>query len=429
MQGGRPADHVQVAVRHRVERTRAHHSRHAASLLKRPARRVKRRPRRGGPRLLRLTRLRLRTVPAVPEGGLTVPARLSSGVAGGPFKRPGPGGALHHDECTAAEPALDGGTAEAGKHVGHRRLGHRVRRVGEHEVKPVVRGTSEYSLDPFLADPCAREPHRRDVRPDDLHRPGIRLDKQHARRTAREGLKPDRARSRVQVEQRAGRPASRIPTRPCRTGPPARGRLSAGCPARRHAQRAPSRLPRDDPCHVPQCVSSSYATRGRLRAPVGMDAPDGRHGLVEELGAAVAEEVVDRLLERLVGGQRRVGGHQGGRLLAGRGDQVLVGEQAQQLEAAAAACLGRAEHVALAALLQVEPGELEAVAGLRHGVKPLTRRAVRRGLGHQQAQARVAAPAHPAAQLVELGDAEPLGVHDHHGGRVGHVDADLDHRG
>ena len=40
-----------------------------------------------------------------------------------------------------------------------------------------------------------------------------------------------------------------------------------------------------------------------------------------------------------------------------------------------------------------------------------------------------AAPADPAAQLVQLGDAEPVGVqHDHHGG-VGHVDADLDHRG
>ena len=51
------------------------------------------------------------------------------------------------------------------------------------------------------------------------------------------------------------------------------------------------------------------------------------------------------------------------------------------------------------------------------------------GLGDQQAQTRRAAPADPAAQLVQLGDAEPVGVeHDHHGG-VGHVDADLDHRG
>ncbi len=33
----------------------------------------------------------------------------------------------------------------------------------------------------------------------------------------------------------------------------------------------------------------------------------------------------------------------------------------------------------------------------------------------------------PATQLMQLGDAEALGVLDQHHGRVGHVDADLDH--
>ena len=41
----------------------------------------------------------------------------------------------------------------------------------------------------------------------------------------------------------------------------------------------------------------------------------------------------------------------------------------------------------------------------------------------------VRAPAHPAPQLVELGDAEAVGVHDHHHGGVGDVDADLDDGG
>ena len=39
----------------------------------------------------------------------------------------------------------------------------------------------------------------------------------------------------------------------------------------------------------------------------------------------------------------------------------------------------------------------------------------------------VRAPADPAPQLVELRDAEAVGVEDHHHRRVGHVDADLDH--
>ena len=39
------------------------------------------------------------------------------------------------------------------------------------------------------------------------------------------------------------------------------------------------------------------------------------------------------------------------------------------------------------------------------------------------------AAADPAAQLVQLADAEPVGVHHEHHRRVGHVDADLDDGG
>ena len=100
------------------------------------------------------------------------------------------------------------------------------------------------------------------------------------------------------------------------------------------------------------------------------------------------------------------------------------------LQAGAEARLRAAEHVALAALLEVDPAELEAVGGARP-----PRRAAR-GPGvpasawvtsrHRPGQA---AAADAAAQLVELGDAEPVGVEQHHRGRVGDVDADLDHGG
>ena len=61
----------------------------------------------------------------------------------------------------------------------------------------------------------------------------------------------------------------------------------------------------------------------------------------------------------------------GGGFLPGQADQVLVGEQPEQAQAGVAAGLGGAEDVALAALLEVEPGQLEAVQGGGHRVQPL----------------------------------------------------------
>ena len=47
----------------------------------------------------------------------------------------------------------------------------------------------------------------------------------------------------------------------------------------------------------------------------------------------------------------------------------------------------------------------------------------------EQEAGRPSAPAaDPAAQLVQLGEAEALGMLDHHDRRLGHVDADLDDR-
>ncbi len=50
-------------------------------------------------------------------------------------------------------------------------------------------------------------------------------------------------------------------------------------------------------------------------------------------------------------------------------------------------------------------------------------------LVQQQAVALRGAAPHPAAQLVQLRQAEPLGVLHHHHAGAGHVDPDLDHRG
>ena len=49
-------------------------------------------------------------------------------------------------------------------------------------------------------------------------------------------------------------------------------------------------------------------------------------------------------------------------------------------------------------------------------------------VGHEDAERLDAAAPDPAAQLVELGQAEPVGALDDHHRRRRHVDADLDHR-
>src|SRR5437660_12870866 len=81
----------------------------------------------------------------------------------------------------------------------------------------------------------------------------------------------------------------------------------------------------------------------------------GGLGLVEVFGLD-AEELVDADAEGGVGGKLRVGRDQGGGFLPGQADQVLVGEQPEQAQAGVAPGLGGAEDVALATLLEVEPG-------------------------------------------------------------------------
>lgn len=103
--------------------------------------------------------------------------------------------------------------------------------------------------------------------------------------------------------------------------------------------------------------------------------------------------------------------------------------QRQELQGDRAPGLVQPQHVSLAALPQVQIGELEAVLGAGDRRQPLPRLRLLGQPGDQQAQAGVLSTADPAAQLVQLADPEAVGVHHHHHGRVRHVDADLDHRG
>ena len=93
------------------------------------------------------------------------------------------------------------------------------------------------------------------------------------------------------------------------------------------------------------------------------------------------------------------------------------------------AALARAEHVAFAAQPQILLGDAEAVLGLAQDREPRLGGFAERRLVEQQAGRMPGAAADAAAQLMELREAEALGVLDHHHGRLRHVDADLDHRG
>ncbi len=91
------------------------------------------------------------------------------------------------------------------------------------------------------------------------------------------------------------------------------------------------------------------------------------------------------------------------------------------------AALLQAQGIAAAAQLQVLLGDQEAVVGVAQHVEPALAGVGKRRVIEQDAGALARAPSDPASQLVQLGEAEPLGLLDHHDRGVGHVDADLDH--
>ncbi len=88
----------------------------------------------------------------------------------------------------------------------------------------------------------------------------------------------------------------------------------------------------------------------------------------------------------------------------------------------------RAEELSGAAQAQVHFGNMEAVGGFDQGADALARGIVH-FFGDQDAVALVGAAADAAAKLVQLREAEALGLLDHHDGRVGDVHADFDDGG
>ena len=88
-----------------------------------------------------------------------------------------------------------------------------------------------------------------------------------------------------------------------------------------------------------------------------------------------------------------------------------------------------AEELAGAALLEVELGEREAILSLDHGVEAEVGFGGDGGAGDEDAEALGGAAADASAELVELGEAEAIGVFDDHDGGVGYVDANFDDGG
>ena len=88
-----------------------------------------------------------------------------------------------------------------------------------------------------------------------------------------------------------------------------------------------------------------------------------------------------------------------------------------------------AQHVSLAALLEVEICQFEPVERACHRLQPFPRLGAHRQSGREQAQAGVLATTDAAPQLVKLADAESVGIHHEHHRRIGYVHTDLDDGG
>ncbi len=91
--------------------------------------------------------------------------------------------------------------------------------------------------------------------------------------------------------------------------------------------------------------------------------------------------------------------------------------------------LARAQHLAGTAQLEILLGDVEAVVALAHGLQSGFGHVAQRRLIQQHATGGVAAAPDPAAQLMQLRQAQPFSVVDDHQAGVGHINADLDHRG
>src|ERR1039457_2681406 len=212
-----------------------------------------------------------------------------------------------------------------------------------------------------------RDRASRPTAPDPAYRSSTRFPASEPAMEATVANKPSLARSLVgrvsrpfgTASRRPPRRRSRVPPPKCARPGPSRGRVL------------------DHEGLYPFPGGKSLRSAGATEAAVTL-------GLVQVFGLD-AEEFLDRLAQRRVPGQVRVGRDDRAGLLPGPPDQVLVGQQPEQPQAGLPAGLRGPEHVAFPALLQVEPGQLEPVEGGRDRLEPLPRRAGRRRLAHQQA--------------------------------------------
>ena len=107
-------------------------------------------------------------------------------------------------------------------------------------------------------------------------------------------------------------------------------------------------------------------------------------------------------------------------------DERLVAPHRQEAQVGGGSRLSGPEHVAFLAQAQVGLGEFESVGRIRERLEASAPRVREVMPMHGDAQGGQGGAAHATAQLVELGEAELLGVEDDHEGRLGDVDADLD---
>ena len=88
--------------------------------------------------------------------------------------------------------------------------------------------------------------------------------------------------------------------------------------------------------------------------------------------------------------------------LAGFGEHLGIVQHSQQLQGGAATGLGGTQHIALAALFQVDLCQFEPITGGRHGCQTLIGRGRAIGVGDQQADPGKGAAAHSSTQLMQL---------------------------
>lgn len=113
---------------------------------------------------------------------------------------------------------------------------------------------------------------------------------------------------------------------------------------------------------------------------------------------------------------------------AGYFEEIFVAYGVGDVEAKVAGLAG-AEKFAGAAKEEIGFGDFETVGGADHGFEAGAGFFRHANGADEDAMGFGGAAADASAELVELGKAETFGVLDDHGGGVGDVDADFDHRG